>query len=70
MFKKHQRNITGFNRKVYYACFGVKVGDQDKSWAPHKVCYVCVEDLGKEERKKLSIQIWRPNDMEGVKKSQ
>jgi hypothetical protein len=30
---------------VYYAYFGVKLGDQDKSWAPHKVCYVCVEDL-------------------------
>jgi hypothetical protein len=34
-------------RKVYYAYFGVKLGDQDKSWAPHKVCYVCVEDLRK-----------------------
>jgi hypothetical protein len=37
----------GFIRKVYYAYFGVKLGDQDKSWAPHKVCYVCVEDLRK-----------------------
>jgi hypothetical protein len=32
---------------VYYAYFGVKLGNQDKSWAPHKVCYVCVEDLKK-----------------------
>lgn len=27
---------------------GVKLGDdQEKSWAPHKVCYVCVEGLRK-----------------------
>jgi hypothetical protein len=37
----------GFIRTVYYAYFGVKLGDQDKSWAPHKVCYICVEDLRK-----------------------
>jgi hypothetical protein len=45
MVKKHQRNITDFIINVYYAYFGVKLGD--KSWAPHKVCYVCVEDLWK-----------------------
>jgi hypothetical protein len=42
MIKKHQRNITGFNRKVYFAYFGVKLGDQYKSWAPHKVCFMFV----------------------------
>jgi hypothetical protein len=57
--------------KVNYACFGVKLGDQDKSSAPHKVWYVCVEGLRKwSKRKKYSIQIWCPNDMEGAKKSQ
>jgi hypothetical protein len=45
--KKHQRNITDFVKKVYYAYFGVKLGDQNKSWAPHKVCISCVEDLRK-----------------------
>jgi hypothetical protein len=41
---------------VYYAYFGVKLGDQDKSWVPHRVCYVCVEDLRKwsKEKKKAS----------------
>jgi hypothetical protein len=39
--------MTGFTRKVYYAYFGVKLGDQDTSWAPHKICYICVEDLKK-----------------------
>jgi hypothetical protein len=47
MIKKHQYNITGFMRKVYYAYFGVKLGDQNKSWAPHKVCCAGVEDLRK-----------------------
>jgi hypothetical protein len=45
--KKHQRNITGVVRKVYYSYFGVKLGDQDKPWARHKVRYICVEDLRK-----------------------
>jgi hypothetical protein len=35
----------GFIKKVYYAYFGVKMGDQEKLRAPHKVCYVCAEDL-------------------------
>jgi hypothetical protein len=43
--KKQQRNISDFVKNVYVACFGVKLGDQDKTWAPHKVCSVCVEDL-------------------------
>jgi hypothetical protein len=54
MIKKHQRNNTGSIRKVYDASFGVKLEDEDKSWASHKVCYVCVEDLRKwcKEKKK------------------
>jgi hypothetical protein len=47
MIKKHQRNTTDLSRKVYYAYFGVKLGDQDKSWASYKACYVCVEDLSR-----------------------
>lgn len=65
MVKKHQRNITEFVKNVYFAYFGVKLGDQEKSWAPHKVCYVCVEDLRKwSNRKKKSFKfgvpmVWR-----------
>jgi hypothetical protein len=65
MIKKHQRNIAGFIRKVYYAYFGVKLGDQDKSRAPHKVRYVCVEDLrkwskGKKKAFRFGVPvIWR-----------
>lgn len=43
--KKQQRNITDFVKKVYYAYFGIKLGDQDKTWAPHRVCSICVEEL-------------------------
>jgi hypothetical protein len=57
-----------FIRKVYYAYLGVKLGDQDKSWATHNVCYVCVEDLRKWFKGKKNIQILCPNDMEGDKK--
>ncbi|GFT81650.1 uncharacterized protein TNCV_3674651 [Trichonephila clavipes] len=32
-------------RKVYFAYFGIKLGDQDKPWAPHVVCSLCVEEL-------------------------
>jgi hypothetical protein len=51
MIKNHQRNFTGFIRKVYCTYFGVKLGDQDKSWPPHKLCYVCVHDLRKWSKK-------------------
>jgi hypothetical protein len=65
MIKKHQRNITGFIRKVHCVYFVVKLGDQDKSWLSHKVCYVCVEDLrkwSKEKKKAFGFgvpMIWR-----------
>ncbi|GFU88574.1 uncharacterized protein TNCV_4442511 [Trichonephila clavipes] len=43
--KKQQRNISNFVQKVYFAYFGINLGDQDKSWAPHVVCSVSVEEL-------------------------
>ncbi|GFV35888.1 uncharacterized protein TNCV_2866471 [Trichonephila clavipes] len=43
--KKQQRNISNFVQKVYFAYFGIKLGDQDKSYVPHVVCSVCVEEL-------------------------
>ena len=38
-------NISAFVKQAYFAYFKVKLGDQDKSWAPHKVCRQCVENL-------------------------
>jgi hypothetical protein len=65
MIKKQQRSIKGFVIKVYCAYFGVRLGCQDKSWAPHKLCYVCIEDLrkwSKEKKKPFRFgvpMIWR-----------
>ena len=30
---------------MYYAYFGIKLGDQDKPWTPHVVCKTYVESL-------------------------
>ena len=43
--KSQRRNISGFVKKVYLAYFKIKLGDQDKIWAPHIVCRMCVEGL-------------------------
>ena len=44
-----QAKITDFVRKVYHDYFGIKLGDQYKSFAPH-VCYkMCGELEGLKE---------------------
>lgn len=51
--------------KVYFAYFKLKLGDQDKPWAPHKVCRRCEEDLrlwfkGKKNSFRFGIpMMWR-----------
>ena len=42
---KYRFNVGGFTKKAYEAYFGMKLGDQDKSWAPHKVCKHYTETL-------------------------
>lgn len=32
-------------KKVYFAYFKLKLGNQDKPWAPHKMCRRCREDI-------------------------
>ena len=40
--KKDRRNVTPLIKNALYAYFGVKLGDQDKTWALHKdVLVVC-----------------------------
>lgn len=57
--------ISDFVKKAYFAYFHVKIGDQDKYWAPHIVCKPCVENLRqwtKGKRNKLAFgipMIWR-----------
>lgn len=63
--KTQRRNITNFVKSVYLAYFKVPLGDQDKSWAPHKVCKTCVETLrscsqGRNARLKFGVpMVWR-----------
>lgn len=65
MIIKQQLNITDFVKKVYFAYFDLKLGDQDKVWAPHKVCKRCVEDLRNWSRDKKKAfryaipMVWR-----------
>ena len=35
--------ITDFVKKAYRGYFGVKLGDQDKPFAPHVSCKICCE---------------------------
>ena len=50
---------------MYAAYFGMKMGDQDKSWAPHFCCGSCrstLEEWMRESRKCMSFaipRIWR-----------
>lgn len=63
--KKQQRNISDFVKKVYFDYFGMNLGNQDKPWAPHKVCSICVEELrqwsqGKKQSFRFGIpMVWR-----------
>ena len=60
-----KRIIKSFIKKFYLAYFGVPLGDQDKSWAPHQVCTTYVEILrswsqGKNAMLKFGVPIvWR-----------
>ena len=40
-----RRSVTDFVKRAYLGFFEVKLGDQDKDWAPHIVCRTCVTDL-------------------------
>lgn len=45
MEKKQKQNITPFIKIAYYTYFGIKIGDQKKSWEPHKICKICIQYL-------------------------
>ena len=45
MMAKYQFNVKDFTKRAYEAYFGMKLGDQDKSWASHKLCKHCTETL-------------------------
>jgi hypothetical protein len=45
VFDSKVRQIDSFVKKLYISHFQLKVGYQDKSFAPHIVCNTCVEGL-------------------------
>ena len=65
---KQRRNISEFVKRAYYCYFNVKIGHQDKPWAPHKVCHSCEENLrqwtkGTNKIKFAIPMVWRePRD--------
>ena len=44
-FKSRRLSFTPLIKKCYESYFGCKVGDQDKSWAPHFCCVTCARLL-------------------------
>ena len=55
--KRQRKGITDFVKQSYFAYFDVKLGDQDKPWAPHKVCKTCVENL----------RLWKNGKLKGLR---
>ena len=53
---EHNRKlITDFVKQAYSAYFNVKLGEQDKSWAPHIVCKTCIEHLQQWTKNKRKV---------------
>jgi len=44
-FARQRNAIAAMVKKAYYLYFGCKIGDQDKSWAPHIYCRKCAKNL-------------------------
>ena len=40
-----RKDISDFVKRAYLAYFKIRLGDQDKSWAPHQACKTCMEHL-------------------------
>ena len=63
MLASQKRNITRFAQKVYLGDVQVKLGNQDKIWAPHKAWKTCVETLKFWTQGKSSVAIWNTNNL-------
>ena len=65
MKKEHRFNVRDFTKRAYEAYFSRKLGDQDKQWAPHKVCKNCTDTLclwtqGKVKAMRFRVpMVWR-----------
>ena len=52
-----RQNVTPYVKNVYYAYYGIMLGDQDKAWAPHRLCHTCVSSLRQWKQKSLAFGI-------------
>ncbi len=63
--KKHPLKNRSRVKEAYLAYFGIQIGDQDKSWAPHVICEYCCRTLEgwfRGERRTMPFgvpRIWR-----------
>jgi len=64
-FARQRKAITAIVKKAYHLYFGCKIGDQDKSWAPHICCCKCATNLsqwlnGKRRAMPFAVpMVWR-----------
>ena len=64
-FARQRKAFTAILKKAYHLYFGWKIGDQDKSWAPHICCRKCATDLsqwlnGKRHAMPFAVpMVWR-----------
>ena len=54
---KQRQGITDFVKKSYLAYFGVKLGDQDKNWAPHQFAGHVLKILGSGQNRKKTYWV-------------
>jgi len=64
-FARQRKVITAIVKKAYHLYFRCKIGNQDKSWAPHISCHKCVTNLsqwlnGKRHAMPFAVpMVWR-----------
>ena len=57
---KQRTDITEKVKQVYFDYFQMQLGDQDKDWAPHKICTTCFARLicgRSQKRKEINLKI-------------
>ena len=65
MLTPKRKPVTNFVKQAYHVYFGMKLGDQDKGWAPNMVYKSCTEYLrqwtmGTKNSLKFGIpMVWR-----------
>ena len=64
--------VTKFIKRAYHTYFGIKLGDQNNTWAPHMECKTCTEYLHRWTNDKKSClkfgipMVWREPENHGT----